>query len=78
MQRFNEQELTLSCYSQSVKSWILGFDSGHDLRIVTLSLHQAPHSAGSLLEILSPSPSAPPAYTLSKNKKTKKLFLKKL
>ena len=41
-------------------------------------LSQALCSAQSRLEILSPSPSAPPAYTLSKNKKTKKLFLKKL
>ena len=43
--------------AQLVKHLTLDFSSGHDLSVVKLSLHQALHSAQSLLEILSLSPS---------------------
>ena len=44
-----------TCVAQSAKHLTLGFGSGYDLRVLGSSLHQAPHSAWSLLETLSPS-----------------------
>ena len=44
--------------AQSVKLLILGFNAGHDLRVVRLNPMLAPCLAGSQLEILLPSPHA--------------------
>ena len=45
--------------AQSVEHPTLDFGSGHDLWVVDRAPWQAWHSLGSLLEILSPFPSAP-------------------
>jgi len=66
--------------AQSVEYLTLGFSSGHDLRVVRLTepLSWAPHSGGSLLEILSfPLPLALPSPSLSLiNKQIFKKILK--
>lgn len=53
---------------QSVKRLNLGSCSSHDLRVVTLSLHGAPHTVQSQLEIFSlpfPLPTPPHLCTYS-------------
>ena len=57
--------LTDAWVAPLVKRPTLDFNSGHDLTSWDQALHQAPCSADSLLEILSSSPSALPAHSLS-------------
>lgn len=49
---------------QLVKGPTLNFSSSHHLKVMVLATGWAPHSAGSPFEVLSPSPSALPAYAL--------------
>ena len=65
---------------QSVEHPTLDFSSGHDLRVLKSNPDLAPHSAGSLLQILSSSAFTPPPLskinkqTLEKNLKSLELF----
>lgn len=43
-----------------------GFGLGYGLRVMGLTSMSAPYSAGSMLEILSPSLPAPPSHSLNK------------
>ena len=54
----------------------LGFSSGHDFRVMRLSPDSGSNSMRSLLEMISPSVSAPPARALSFSKINKNIFKK--